>query len=88
MASSNSRIAPPASGPAFGKIDTGFSLSAAEVLAIIAFWTVLAVITAASRRLDPRVELAPSIASAVATLAFIEYEIWSAFTIPILWLIS
>ena len=88
MASGNLNTAPPTSSAKLGSIDTGFSLTATEVLAIIAFWTILAVITAASRRLDPRVELAPSIASAVATLAFIEYAIWAGFTIPIVWLSS
>lgn len=65
-----------------------FSLSAAEILAILGFWTVLAVITAASRRVDPRIELAPQIASAVVTLSFLEYAIWAVLTVPIVWLAS
>lgn len=65
-----------------------FSLTATELLAILAFWTVLALITALGRRLDPRVELAPQIASAVVTLSFIEYAIWAVLTVPIVWLSS
>lgn len=65
-----------------------FSLTATELLAILAFWTVLALITALGRRLDPRVELDPQIASAVVTLSFIEYAIWAVLTVPIVWLSS
>jgi two-component system LytT family sensor kinase len=65
-----------------------FSLTATELLAILAFWTVLALITALGRRLDPRVELDAKIASAVVTLSFIEYAIWAVLTVPIVWLSS
>ncbi len=74
-------------GPETGS-HTRFSLTAAELLTILAFWTLLALITALGRQLDPRVELAPQIASAVVTLAFIEYAIWAVITVPIVWLSS
>src|SRR5215203_1277766 len=65
-----------------------FSLGTAELLGILAFWTALAVISAAGRRLDPRIDLAPNVASAVVSLSFIEYAIWAVLTVPIMWITS
>ena len=65
-----------------------FRITPSELLAILAFWAVLAAVTAAARLLDPRIPLRPEISSALIALSFIEYAIWAALTIPIIWLAS
>ena len=65
----------------------GFPLQRTELLLIFAFWTVLAVLTAASRLLDPRgPALLPS--STPIALAFAESYLWAVLTVPIFWLAS
>ena len=67
----------------------GFPLQRTELLLIFAFWTVLAVLTAASRLLDPRgpaFQQQPSMGP--VTLAFAEYYLWAVLTVPIFWLAS
>jgi two-component system, LytTR family, sensor kinase len=66
-----------------------FRLRPGELLGIVLFWAFLATLTATGRLLDPRIpELRPEISSAVISLAFIEYSIWAALTVPIIWLVS
>jgi len=68
----------------------GFPLRRTELLLIFAFWTVLAVLNAASRLLDPRGPAfqQPFPASTPITLAFAEYYLWAVLTVPIFWLAS
>ena len=67
-----------------------FPLQRTELLLIFAFWTVLAVLNAASRLLDPRGPAfqQPFPASTPITLAFAEYYLWAVLTVPIFWLAS
>jgi signal transduction histidine kinase len=57
-------------------------LRRAEVIAIVAFWTFLAVLTAANAMLDPRGRgpLKPVASSAPVALAFVEAYLWAALT--------
>ena len=68
----------------------GFPLQRTELLLIFAFWTVLAVLTAASRLLDPRGPALqqPFPSSTPITLAFAEYYLWAVLTVPIFWMAS
>jgi signal transduction histidine kinase len=60
-----------------------------DLLAISLFWTLLAIVSAASRELDPRIPGIPgSIASAVLNATYIEYALWAVITAPIWWLSS
>ncbi|HEX7020704.1 MAG TPA: sensor histidine kinase [Gemmatimonadaceae bacterium] len=62
-------------------------LSPGEILAILAFWAFLAVLTAAGRLLDPRIAaMRPELTSGFVTLAVIEYSLWALLTLPILWM--
>ena len=68
----------------------GFPLQRTELLLIFAFWTVLAVLTAASRLLDPRGPALqqPFPPAMPITLAFAESYLWAVLTVPIFWLAS
>jgi two-component system, LytTR family, sensor kinase len=57
-------------------------LRRAELIAIVAFWTFLAVLTAANAMLDPRGRgpLKPVASSAPVALAFVEAYLWAALT--------
>ena len=68
----------------------GFPLQRTELLLIFAFWTVLAVLTAASRLLDPRGPAfqQPFPSSTPIALAFAEYYLWAVLTVPIFWMAS
>ncbi|HYC32290.1 MAG TPA: histidine kinase [Gemmatimonadales bacterium] len=57
-------------------------LRRAELIAILAFWTFLAVLTAANAMLDPRGRgpLKPVASSAPVALAFVEAYLWAALT--------
>src|SRR3954447_17386558 len=59
------------------------SLRGGELFAIVAFWAFLALLTAASRLLDPRTPADAAFSHGLVTLAFIEYSIWAALTVPI-----
>ena len=64
-------------------------LAPPELFGILAFWAVLAVITAAGRRIDPRIPgIDPGVTSAFVSLSFIEYTMWALLTAPIIWLAS
>lgn len=66
-----------------------FRLRSGELLAIMAFWAFLAVLTAVGRLLDPRIlNLSPELSSALVSLAFIEYTIWALLTVPIILMVN
>lgn len=67
--------------------DRRLRLGTSESLIIVAFWISLAVVTAAGRRLDPRVPgLDPDFTNAFLTLTIVEYAVWAVLTAPIIWL--
>ena len=65
-----------------------------ELLAILAFWAFLAVLTAAGWLVDPRAAAVaamraarrPELTSGFATLALVEYALWAVLTLPIFWM--
>lgn len=60
-----------------------------ELLGIFAFWTFLAVLSAANNLLDPRGRgLQPIVSAAPVTLAFVESYLWAALTPVLFWLTS
>ena len=69
-------------------------LTIGEIIAIIAFWAFLAVLTAAGRLVDPRVAavaamraaLRPEVSSGFATVTLLEYALWAVLTLPIFWM--
>jgi two-component system LytT family sensor kinase len=64
-------------------------LRRSELLGIFAFWTFLALLTAANGLLDPRGRgLQPLVAGAPVTLAFVESYLWAALTPFLFWLTS
>src|SRR3954463_679244 len=64
-----------------------YPLRAADVAAIIAFWSALAIISAAGRELDPRIPDVPNrVMAVVVTTSYVEYALWAALTIPVWWL--
>jgi two-component system LytT family sensor kinase len=66
---------------------TRFPLRRSELLLIFAFWTFLAVLTAANGILDPRGRgLQPIVSGAPVAIAFIASYLWAALTPPIFWL--
>jgi signal transduction histidine kinase len=64
------------------------SLRGGELFAIVAFWAFLAVLTAAGRLLDPRTPVDATFSQGLVTLAFIEYSIWAALTVPIFYMVE
>jgi two-component system, LytTR family, sensor kinase len=64
-------------------------LRSGELLAIVSFWALLAVLTAAGRLLDPRVpNVSETISSALVTLSFIQFTMWALLTPPIVLLVN
>lgn len=63
-------------------------LRGGELFAIVAFWAFLAVLTAAGRLLDPRTPADDTFSRGLITLAFIEYSIWAALTVPIVYMVE
>ena len=60
-----------------------------DVLAIVSFWALLAVVSAVSRELDPRIPgLPPRMVSAVVMATYVEYALWALLTVPIWWIAS
>ena len=60
-----------------------------ELLGIFAFWTFLAVLSAANNLLDPRGRgLEPIVSTAPVALAFVESYLWAALTPVLFWLTS
>jgi two-component sensor histidine kinase len=64
------------------------SLRGGELFAIVAFWAFLAILTAAGRMLDPRTPADETFSRGLVTLAFIEYSIWAALTVPIFYMVE
>src|SRR4051812_17162223 len=64
------------------------SLRPGELFAIVAFWAFLALLTAAGRLLDPRTPADETFSRGLVTLAFIEYSIWAALTVPIFYMVE
>jgi len=66
-----------------------YPLRRTDVFAVLAFWTLMAMISAAGRELDPRVPgLSNRLTSAVVNATYVEYALWAVLTLPILWLTS
>lgn len=63
-------------------------LGGGELFAIVAFWAFLAILTAAGRLLDPRTPADATFSRGLVTLAFIEYSIWAALTVPIFYMVE
>jgi two-component system LytT family sensor kinase len=69
-------------------------LTPGEIIAILAFWAFLAVLTAAGRLVDPRVAavaamraaLRPEVTSGFGTVTLLEYALWAVLTLPIFWM--
>lgn len=60
-----------------------------DVLAVVMFWVLIALVSAASRELDPRIPGLPRpVISAVQRATYLEYALWAVLTLPILWLTS
>jgi signal transduction histidine kinase len=60
-----------------------------DVLAIVTFWALLAVVSGVSRELDPRIPGLPArVVSAAVMATYIEYGIWALLTVPIWWMSS
>jgi two-component system LytT family sensor kinase len=74
--------------PSNGRADH-IPLRRSELLGIFAFWTFLALLTAANGVLDPRGRgFQPLVAGAPVTLAFVESYLWAALTPFLFWLTS
>src|SRR3954464_14070556 len=65
-------------------------LARGEIVAILAFWAFLAVLTVAGLLVDPRVAavaamraLRPEFTSGIDTIALVEYGLWALLTLPI-----
>ncbi len=66
-----------------------YPLRGTDVFAVLAFWAVMALVSAAGRELDPRIPgLAPRLTAAVVNATYVEYALWALLTLPILWLTS
>jgi two-component system, LytTR family, sensor kinase len=67
--------------------DDRFRLRPSEMLGVLVFWAFLAALTATGRMLDPRVpNMRPEVSAALISLSFIEYALWAALTLPIVWI--
>jgi two-component system LytT family sensor kinase len=71
------------------RADERYPIRGIDVLAVVAFWALIALISAASRELDPRIPGLPRpVISAVQRATYVEYTLWATLTLPILWLSS
>jgi two-component system, LytTR family, sensor kinase len=69
-------------------------LTPGEIVAILAFWAFLAMLTAAGRLVDPRVAaiaamraaLRPDVTSGYGVVTLVEYALWAVLTLPIFWM--
>ena len=69
-------------------------LTRGEIIAIVAFWAFLAVLTAAGLLVDPRVAavaamraaLRPEMVPGIDKIALVEYGLWALLTLPIFWM--
>ena len=77
-----------------GAGDSITRLMPGEIIAILAFWALLAVLTAAGWLVDPRAAAVaairaarrPELTSGFAALALVEYALWALLTLPIFWM--
>lgn len=66
-----------------------FGIRGVDAVAVVAFWLLLALVTAAARELDPGIPgVPPHVARAALTTTIVEYAIWAALTLPIWSLIT
>jgi two-component system LytT family sensor kinase len=66
-----------------------YPLRGTDVFAVVAFWALMALISAAGRELDPRVPgLSARMTTAVLNATYVEYALWALLTFPILILTS
>ena len=64
-----------------------YPLRPVDVLAVGVFWSLLGIISAVGRQLDPRIPgLASPIVEAVVRATYVEYAIWAVLTLAIMWL--
>ena len=64
-----------------------YPLRIVDVLAIGAFWSVLGIISAVGRQLDPRIPgLSSPVVEAVVRATYVEYALWAVLTLVIMWL--
>jgi len=64
-----------------------YPLRPLDLVAIAAFWALLAIISTLSRELDPRIPgIPPRVMSAVVRTTHIEYALWAVITAPLVWL--
>ena len=76
------------------RVGSNTRLTRGEIIAIIAFWAFLAVLTAAGLLVDPRVAavaamraaLRPEMVPGVDKIALVEYGLWALLTLPIFWM--
>ena len=69
-------------------------LTRGEIIAIVAFWAFLAVLTTAGLLVDPRVAavaamraaLRPDFTAGIDTIALVEYGLWALLSLPIFWM--
>lgn len=66
-----------------------YRLRTVDVLATGAFWSVLGIISAVGRELDPRIPgVASPVVEAVVQATYVEYALWAVLTLGIMWLTS
>lgn len=66
-----------------------FRVRGVDVLAIVLFWSLLAVVSGISRELDPRIPGVPNrLVSAAVMATYVEYALWAVLTVPIWWMTS
>ena len=66
-----------------------YALRAVDVLAVVLFWSFLAIVSVASRELDPRIPGLPDrTVAALVRVTYLEYALWAVITLPIWWLTS
>ena len=79
---------------ASGTVPQVAGLTRGEIVAILAFWAFLGVLTAAGLLVDPRVATLAAMRAAaraelppgLTTVALAEYALWAALTLPIFWM--
>lgn len=66
-----------------------YPVRSVDVLAIVVFWALLAIVSGVSREIDPRIPGIPGrMTSAAVLAAYVEYAIWAVLTVPIWWMAS
>lgn len=66
-----------------------YPVRSVDVLAIVVFWALLAIVSGVSREIDPRIPGVPDRMMSAAVMAtYVEYAIWAVLTVPIWWMAS